>query len=415
MGKWKKWDKKYVSWGLTAFCVVACAIAFYMALDHVVIVKSWFAKLSKILSPFIFGLIITYLLTPVMKYTEKNIFLPIGRKLSKKGKGRFSRACSILVSEIFLLAVLTSLVYLILPQLYSSIETIVVNSNSYINNITRWTTKLLHDYPELEQYALQIVSKLDTSIMDWLRTTVLPGVGSVISNVTSGVYYVVVSLYNLVIGIIVSVYILAKLESFAAKGRRLLYSIFKIETAEKIREQLNFINRTFMNFLGGKILDSAIIGLICYICCAFMKMPYALLVSVIVGVTNIIPFFGPFIGAIPSAIIILMVSPIKCLIFVLFIFILQQVDGNIIGPKILGNSVGIDGFWVLFSIILGAGFFGFWGMLLGVPAFVVISTAINTAVEKKLKKRDLPWEVSEYANVERINPITHETIKKDQE
>ncbi len=414
MGKWQKWDKKYVSWGLTAFCVIACGIAFYMALSHFVVLKSLFAMLLKILSPFIWGLIISYLLTPFMRMSEKNIFLPIGKKLNKKGKGKGSRAFSILLSEIVLLAVLTALVYLILPQLYSSIETIVVNSNAYISNLTVWITKLLHDYPEVEQYALQIVGRLDTSIVDWLRTTVLPGVGSVISNVTTGVYYVFQSLYNLVIGIIVSVYILANLEGFAANGRRMLYSLFRIETAEKIREQLNFINRTFMNFLSGKLLDSAIIGLICYICCAFMKMPYALLVSVIVGVTNIIPFFGPFICAIPSAFIILMVSPIKCLIFIVFIFILQQVDGNIIGPKILGNSVGINGFWVLFSIILGAGLFGFWGMLLGVPVFVVINTAINGAVEKKLKKRDLPWEVSEYADVERIDPITHQPIRKEQ-
>ena len=191
-----------------------------------------------------------------------------------------------------------------------------------------------------------------------------------------------------------------------------MYSLFSIEKAEKLREGVAFIDKTFMGFINGKLLDSAIIGLICYIVCAILNMPYALLVSVIVGVTNIIPFFGPFIGAVPSAIIILMVSPMKCLIFVIFIIILQQVNGNIIGPKILGSSIGINGFWVMFSIILGAGLFGFWGMLLGVPVFVVIYTGINSLIVKKLKSDDLPVDMAEYNNLDHIDPITRQAVKK---
>ncbi|MCI6486825.1 MAG: AI-2E family transporter, partial [Clostridiales bacterium] len=158
--------------------------------------------------------------------------------------------------------------------------------------------------------------------------------------------------------------------------------------------------------------DSAIVGLICYIVCAILNMPYALLVSVIVGVTNIIPFFGPFIGAVPSAIIILMVNPMKCLIFIILIIVLQQVDGNIIGPKILGSSIGINGFWVMFSIILGAGLFGFWGMLLGVPVFVVIYTIINNLIVRKLKSNDLPFDVEEYNDLDHIDPISRQAVKK---
>ena len=167
-----------------------------------------------------------------------------------------------------------------------------------------------------------------------------------------------------------------------------------------------------MGFINGKLLDSAIVGLICYIVCAILNMPYALLVSVIVGVTNIIPFFGPFIGAVPSAIIILMVNPMKCLIFIVLIIVLQQVDGNIIGPKILGSSIGINGFWVMFSIILGAGLFGFWGMLLGVPVFVVIYTIINNLIVRKLKSNDLPFDVEEYNDLDHIDPISRQAVKK---
>ena len=185
-----------------------------------------------------------------------------------------------------------------------------------------------------------------------------------------------------------------------------------METADKLRQGLNFVDKTFMGFLSGKILDSLIIGIICYIVCSILKMPYTLLVSVIIGVTNIIPFFGPLIGAIPSALIILMVDPSKCLIFVIFIIILQQIDGNIIGPRILGSSTGINGFWVMFAIILGSGLFGFWGMLLGVPVFVVIYTVIQNLIIKKLKKSDLPWKIADYKEMDYIDPATLQVVKK---
>ena len=169
-----------------------------------------------------------------------------------------------------------------------------------------------------------------------------------------------------------------------------------------------------MGFITGKLLDSAIIGAICYIGCLIMNMPYALLVSVIIGVTNVIPFFGPFIGAIPSALLILLVDPWKCLIFIIFIIILQQVDGNIIGPKILGGSIGINGFWVMFSIILFGGLFGFWGMLLGVPVFVVIYTGVTRLVDKRLKKKDLPDDPDLYSDLDHIDPESGTMIMRKQ-
>lgn len=416
MKKRFRWDKKYLYWGITGFCVIACAILFFMALNYISALGTAVKTLVKILSPFIWGLVICYLLAPLMRALERGAFLPLGRRLyqkSKKSNGeRFARNLSVLVSEIIMLALMAALVYLILPQLYSSLETIVVNSNTYIANVTNWVTKMLEDYPEIERYASQLLGTVNTNLMDWIQGTVLPELGSLVTNVTTGVYYVLMGVYNLVIGIIVSVYILSNLEGFTASAKRMLYSLFPVETAEKIREGLAFTDRTFMGFINGKLLDSAIIGLICYIVCAILKMPYALLVSVIVGVTNVIPFFGPFIGAVPSAIIILMVSPLKCLIFIVFIIVLQQVDGNIIGPKILGRSIGINGFWVMFSIILGAGLFGFWGMLLGVPVFVVIYTVINSRIERRLKENDLPWRVEEYSELDHIDPVTRQAVKK---
>ena len=307
---------------------------------------------------------------------------------------------------------IVALFYLILPQLYGSIVMIVDNSPTYIANLTAWVEKTLKGFPELEAYITDALTNVNTNVFDWVRSTLLPGLGSVVSNVTTGVAYAVKAVYNLIIGIIVSVYILGNIEGFAAGARRLSYSLFGIESAERIRDLLAFTDKTFMGFINGKLLDSAIIGLICYIVCAILNMPFALLVSVIIGVTNIIPFFGPLIGAVPSAIIILMVNPMKMLIFVIFIIILQQVDGNLIGPKILGSSVGINGFWVMFAIILGAGLFNFWGMLLGVPVFVLIYTAVDHLIVKRLKRNDLPWEAVDYENLESIDPVTRTIVKK---
>ncbi len=413
-----KWDKKYLYWGIAAFCVIACSILFFMALNYISNVGQGIKAIIHILSPFVWGVVISYLLCPLMRALEKNVFAPLGKRIykGKKDNGKkFARGFSVLFSEIVLLALMAALIYLILPQLYSSIETIVLNSNTYLANISRWIADMLRDYPEMEQYAKSVLDTVNSGIIAWLQETILPGLGNIIFSVTAGVYYIIMAIYNIVIGIIVSVYILGNLETFQANSKRMLYSLFTVENAEKIREGVAFTDKTFMGFINGKLLDSAIIGLICYVVCVILDMPYAMLVSVIIGVTNIIPFFGPFIGAIPSSIIILMVSPVKCLIFIIFIVILQQVDGNIIGPKILGSSIGINGFWVMFAIILGAGLFGFWGMLLGVPVFVVIYTAINAGVEKRLKENDLPWESEEYAEMDHIDPVTRQIIKKPAE
>lgn len=414
-----RWDKKYLYWGVTAFCVIAAAILFYMALNYLPLLRQGLASLLHILSPFIWGLVICYLLTPFMRLVQKKLFGPLSKKLYKNSKrsdgSRFARSMSVLLSELFLLAVLTALVCLIIPQLYSSLQNMVANSPMYIETASRWITQLLEDFPEIEQYVSQTLGQVNTSLMDWIQNTVLPKLGSLISNVTSGVYYAIMGVYNLVIGIIVSVYVLSNLEQFGASAKRILYSVFSVDIAKKILEGLEFTDRTFMGFINGKLLDSAIIGLICYIVCSILRMPYALLVSVIVGVTNIIPFFGPFIGAVPSSIIILLVNPVKCLIFIAFIILLQQLDGNIIGPKILGSSVGINGFWVMFSIILGAGLFGFWGMLLGVPVFVILYAVITGSVTRKLKRSDLPWEAADYMDMAYIDPVTYQPVKKHRE
>ena len=411
-----KWDRTYINWGMTAFCVIAAALLFYFAVRNISVFMEILGKLVTILAPFIWGLVICYLLSPLMRLLEKRVFLPLGKRLYRKNKkggaAKFARVLSIVFSEIVLLLLLAALVYLIIPQILSSVQMLIQNSGTYADNVSAWLDSLLKDYPALDSYVGEIFGNFNANVGNWLETKLLPQLGNLITSVTSGVYGFARSIYNLIIGIIVSVYMLADKEGFLASTKRLSYAIFSVETADRLRQGLNFVDKTFMGFLSGKILDSLIIGIICYIVCSILNMPYTLLVSVIIGVTNIIPFFGPLIGAIPSALIILMVSPSKCLIFVIFIIILQQIDGNIIGPRILGSSTGITGFWVMFAIIVGSGLFGFWGMVLGVPVFVVIYTVIQNLVVKKLKKSDLPWEIADYKEMDYIDPATLQVVKK---
>ena len=411
-----RWDKKYLHWGVTAFCVIAASILFYLLITRFPDVSGAMSKLGSILSPFIWGLGIAYLLSPMMLWMEKQLFLPLGRKLFKKTKKKgagFARFLSVFLSLLLFLLILAGLVYLVPVQLVDGIQGIVDASGSWIKTLTTWAEQRLADYPEIELYVTNLLGDANANIISWLQTTVLPRLTDLTKSVTTGVTYVLVGVYNLVVGTIVSLYILANLEKFKAGCKRFLYSLFSLSLAEKIRDAIDFTNRTFMGFISGKIMDSAIIGMICYVFCLIVRMPSAGLVSVLVGVTNIIPFFGPFIGAVPSALIILAVDPVKCLIFIIFIIVLQQVDGNIIGPKILGGTTGINGFWVMFAIILGAGLFSFWGMLLGVPVFVVIYTFIEKLVKKRLERSDLPADLEDYLQIDHIDAVTHEVIRKE--
>ncbi len=410
-----RWDKKYLYWGITGFLVFAACYLFQKLLGNLPDPSKAVSKIMKVLSPFIWGFVITYLIAPLMKLLEKNVFGPLCRRIfPKKGGRRLARGLSVALAELILVAILAGLVYLILPQLVESIKMIYDNRNTYYQTITEYLNTFEIRHPEIYKYVGDSLDTFTGDLNSWVER-LLPTITNYLTGILESAYVVLRGIYNLIIGIVVSVYVLSDLERFTAAIRRWTYSVFTLDFAEKLREAIAFTDRTFMGFITGKLLDSAIIGLLCYIVCAILNMPYALLVSAIVGVTNVIPFFGPFIGAVPCAFIILMVDPLKCLIFIIFIIILQQIDGNIIGPKILGNSIGITGFWVLFSIVVGAGLFGFGGMLLGVPVFVVIYTFLNNRVEARLKRNDLPSETEEYKDLDHIDPVTRQPVKRAHE
>ena len=217
-------------------------------------------------------------------------------------------------------------------------------------------------------------------------------------------------LYNLIIGYIIAIYILVDKEKFKAQSKKLLYTLFDYDRINIILENTRYTDKVFGGFFAGKLLDSLIIGIICFICMIIMGMPYSLIVSVIVGVTNIIPYFGPFIGAIPSAFLIFLVDPGKCLMFIVFIFVLQQIDGNIIGPNIFGSKTGLSSFWVLFSLLIFGGLFGMVGMLLGVPLFSILYSFINGVLKRRLKEKKLPEDSKDYEKLLYIDEKTGKLI-----
>jgi predicted PurR-regulated permease PerM len=260
---------------------------------------------------------------------------------------------------------------------------------------------------------LQHYSNIVVYLQDWLQTTVIPNAYNLLGRMSTGVINVIVVLKNIVIGLIVMVYLLNMKERFCTQGRMIVYSFFPLPAANKIMEEFRYIHSVFGRFITGKILDSIIIGLMCFVLLKIMNMPYVLLVSVIIGCTNVIPFFGPFIGAVPAAFLILLVSPIKCLYFIVFIFLLQMFDGYILGPRILGGSTGISSFWILFSILLFGGLFGFAGMLIAVPTFAVIYKLFTELVVWHLKIRHLSGDITDYEDLDHIDPGEKTYFKND--
>ena len=262
-----------------------------------------------------------------------------------------------------------------------------------------WVTNLLANNPDIESVVMDLFDKYSGELNDFLNLSVLPKMNEVIRNISLSFLSFLKTMWNLIIGFIISIYMMGSKEMFAGQAKKMVYGFFETDTANAVISDVRFTHKTFIGFISGKIVDSIIIGIICFVGTNIMGTPYAILVSVIVGITNIIPFFGPYLGAIPSALLIVMVTPIQCLYFIIFILILQQFDGNILGPKILGDSTGLSGFWVIFSITLFGGIFGILGMIAGVPVFAVIYAAIRAIINSLLAKKNLPTETTKYMDV----------------
>lgn len=339
-------------------------------------------ELSNILAPFVYGSVVAYLLRPLCNYYEKTLELLLPKKMKKLAGGT-----AVVLSLISGILIVYALIIMIAPQLYESVRTLWDSLPQKVNDFLKWAMETFGEDEEMLLLFNKAYTALYSELDNWADTTLVPYITNVVSELGSSVVHILLFIYNLLIGLIVSCYLLASRKKFARQGTLIIRSAFSPTWAERILDEIVFVDKMFGGFIDGKILDSAIIGLLCYLGCLIFRFPNALLISAFIGITNVIPFFGPFIGAIPSMFLILIEDPVKALGFAVFIFALQQLDGNVIGPAILGERTGLSSFWVLFSIILFGDLFGIMGMIIAVPLFAVIYDTAKRLVRRGLIKK----------------------------
>ena len=407
---------QYFRIAVTAWSVIVLSICFFFALFKMNTLLAVFKQISLILQPFTIGFAVAYLLLPVFNGLVARFQPLFGRLCAdpQKARRRNCLLCSLISVSLFILLV-TALLTMVMPQLAESILGLSEKMPDYLAQTEAWLSDLLSNNPILADNFEELYSAASTSLMNWAKEQMIPQLMKVMQGnfVSSFVSNAVSFLKNVFVGLIAAIYMLSSKDTFAAQSKKLIYSVFEVDTANMILENLRFVHKVFGGFISGKLLDSLIIGVITFFCITILNMPYVLLISVIIGVTNIIPFFGPFIGAVPSTVLILLANldnPLKAVYFVLFILVLQQFDGNILGPKILGDSTGLASFWVLFAILVFGGLFGFVGMIVGVPLFAVIYSAISGLVNKSLHKREMSQKTTDYVDLDHINTETGEMI-----
>ena len=394
-----RWDSKYFYWGMTGFLVIAASLLFYFGIFRMGILIDGIKKILNILMPILYGAAIAYLLNPLLKFYENTLVYPFLKEKKvniTKRKRKFIRYFGVLLAVAFMLLIVYTLIIMILPEIIKSIVNIINNFPLYVDSIRRWITHILENNADINGLVVGMIDRYSLKIEQYLTQDILPQLQNLLMHFSSGIMEVITFLKNALIGIIVSIYILADKEIFRGKVKMALFAVLPEKKAESLLENLRFTDRTFGGFIGGKILDSFIIGILCYIGISTLKMPYTMLVSVVIGITNVIPFFGPYLGAVPCAFLILLVSQIKCLYFIIFILVLQQFDGNILGPKILGDSTGLSSFMVILSILIGGGLFGVFGMFIGVPVCAVIYAMCWRGINRSLKKKNLSTKIQDY-------------------
>lgn len=382
-----KWSIEYTTIAVYTFIVSALSIIFYLIASEVSLFRIQLGKYLSTFQPIIIGFVLAYILNFILEFYEEKLFYNI----SGNHKPRRNRMAAIILTYLTLGLLLYLFLKFIFPQLLSSIIGLVNDSPDYFKDISKKVTKFTSQFYIEEDYYKIIMGKWNEFVENVLKfaTDLIPRIANLTRSILS-------SIWNIVLGTIISVYLLIDKERFIALGRKVIYSIFSDKRANRILELIQRSDNIFGRFLSGKILDSLIIGVLTFGVLLVFKMPYATLVAFIVGVTNIIPFFGPLIGAVPSFFIILFESPAKAFWFLLIILIIQQIDGNIIGPKILGDSLGISAFWILFSLLVGGKLLGFIGLIIGVPLFVLIYSIVKDILEDRLRKKGLAVETEEY-------------------
>lgn len=409
-----KWDKKYLYWGITGFLVVVTSIIFFWLLSSLPAISGLVSLMISALEPVIYGILIAYLLNRVLIIFENKVFIRLTRRMFKKSPVKAKKAArifSIILIMVLLIWVLAGLMIIVLPEIFASVEKLVLSSQDYLTAAINWIQEVLDGYA-LEDVAVEWVNSISGSLINWLQTKLLPGLGDVIANITGGMISVIATVVDIFIGLIISVYVMYNKEIFCAQVKKVVYSVFGVRTANVIIAETKAVDDAFGNYIVGTLIDAVIVGLLNYIFMMLMGMPYVVLITLLVSLTNIIPMFGPLIGAVPSTLLLLLENPTQALIFVIFTVILQQVDGQILKPRIHAARTGLSGFWIMFAILFFGGLFGLVGMLIGVPLTTVLYSIIKRVNNRRLRRRGLPEDTAFYRDIDHIDRETKKPVYK---
>lgn len=376
-------DKRRVKIGIA---ISAFAILLYLGLQNVSSVLSGVQAVAGMLSPFFIGICLAFVLNVPLRFIEEKLFGFVNRK-RLKWWDKLRRPISVVITVIFFLGIITALVAFVLPQLGDSIDKLVNNLPGYTAQLTHFCNSVLRQVgldTDITQYVINLVTQFSDTILSAV-TNMAPAVVNAVMGITTG-------LVNAVMGFVLAIYMLIMKESLIVSAKNAVNAFMPPKAALYTQHVYRLVNKRYTGFVAGQLTEAFILGFLCFIGMSLFRMEYALLISVFVGITNVIPFIGPILGAIPGVLIMLMIDPMKAFWFIVFVFILQQVESNFIYPKVVGDSIGLPGLWVIFALLLGGGLFGFVGIILGVPAFAVIYTLLSELIQARLQKRGIKQE-----------------------
>lgn len=383
----------YVKAGLMAFSVIAAVIVFFFIVFKIDVILSFFGTVLQILQPIVLGAVIAFLINPIVKFFKKNIFIFLNKIFKKNNKfKRFSHYSSIAISLLLFVLIISVFFYMIIPEFANTVTNLILVLPGQIKSFSTWIIGLI----ESNSSIADLVNHLLTAFNNWFQTSFIDNATTYATYLATGVIDVVNFVVDFLIGIVIAFYLLSGKQTLKLQFKKILFAIFSEKTTLKIITTLRKSDAIFSGFINGKLINALIIGILCFIGCSIIGIPYIMLISVVIAVTDMIPVFGPYIGAIPCALLILLNSPIKCLYFIIFIILLQVFDGNVIGPKILGETTGLSAFWVMVAILLGGGLFGIIGMLIGVPVFAVLYYIFKSIINYILRRKNLPIEPCAY-------------------
>lgn len=411
-----KWNKNYIKFGVVLTVSLCICIIFGELIQQWKSIIAVIGRFISALTPVIIGLVLAFLLNPIMIYIRRGLSYLLCRLVKKHRYETWYRkvkAVSLIITIVLFLGMLVGFFWLVIPHIYESIKQVVADTPKYLEEVQNWAAKMFKENKTLEGIVNSGVTYVQENVMTYFEQKIIPNMDTIVLKISSGVVVGVKAILNFLLGLIVAVYLLASKDTLLAQGKKIVYCIFPKKAGNKILSGLNYANSVFGGFINGKILDSFIIGIMCYVFTAALGMQYAVLISVIVGITNIVPFFGPFIGAVPGSLLALMDDPFMFVIFVIFILVLQQFDGNILGPLILGDSTGISGIWVMFAILVGGNLFGVMGMILGIPVFACIYAFIAVTLRDSLRAKNLSSATEDYIRLAGFDEETGEPFYHD--